>query len=201
VRDGLFLAPIAVLWLAWVAYWWIASRHAKATARSESMRSRLAHTMPLLIGGLLMALPRLPVPWLYARFLPRTYVVYGLGVAALAAGLGVAVWARIHLGGNWSSVVTLKKDHELIRTGPYGLVRHPIYTGLLLALLGTVVALGEWRGLIALAFFIGGFLLKLKREERFLGELFGAQYQRYRVEVPALIPRLGRAPPTIGNSP
>jgi protein-S-isoprenylcysteine O-methyltransferase Ste14 len=106
----------------------------------------------------------------------------------LATGLALAVWARRHLGRNWSGIVTVKQDHELIRSGPYGLVRHPIYTGLLLAILGTAGAIGEWRGLFAFALITVGFVLKFKMEERFMSETFGEQYARYRAEVRSLIP-------------
>ena len=91
-------------------------------------------------------------------------------------------------GGNWSGTVTVKEDHELIRTGPYGIVRHPIYTGLLFAILGSTVAFGEWRGLLAFGLLTIAFLFKLRREERFMSESFPNDYARYRVEVPALIP-------------
>ena len=110
----------------------------------------------------------------------------------LAAGIAFAVWARHYLGRNWSGTVTVKQDHELIRSGPYRLVRHPIYTGLLLAILGTAVAFGEWRGLLAFALLTGSLLLKLRVEERFMGESFPNEYARYRAEVPALIPFVGR---------
>ena len=116
--------------------------------------------------------------------------IAGLGIPA---GIAFAVWARQYLGRNWSGTVTVKQDHELIRTGPYRLVRHPIYTGLLLAILGTAVAFGEWRGLLAFALLTGSLLLKLRVEERFMSESFPEPYARYRAEVPALIPCIGRA--------
>lgn len=72
-------------------------------------------------------------------------VLYWLGLLMVICGLAFAVWARIHLGRNWSGTVTVKEDHELIRSGPYGIVRHPIYTGLLLAIAGTAIVFGEWR--------------------------------------------------------
>jgi hypothetical protein len=74
-----------------------------------------------------------------------------VGAALTALGLSFTSWARVHLGRNWSGTVTLKDDHALIRTGPYRRVRHPIYSGALLALAGTVLAVGQWRGVIALA--------------------------------------------------
>ena len=108
----------------------------------------------------------------------------------MAAGLGFAIAARIQLAGNWSATVTLKQDHELVRHGPYRWVRHPIYTGLLVAILGCAVAEGEWRGPVALALFTIAFVIKSGIEERYLTDQFGDAYARYRREVPALLPRL-----------
>jgi len=96
------------------------------------------------------------------------------------------VWARVFLGANWSATVTIKQDHEIIRSGPYALVRHPIYSGLLLGMLGTAIAIGEMRGLVGLVFL--GWWLKLQTEEQFLVEQFGTQYLKYRQETKALIP-------------
>ena len=93
-----------------------------------------------------------------------------------------------HLGRNWSGTVTVKENHELIRSGPYAIVRHPIYTGLLLAVLGTAIVFGEWRGLLAFCFLTIALLLKLQREERFMEESFPDTYPSYRAQVPALIP-------------
>jgi protein-S-isoprenylcysteine O-methyltransferase Ste14 len=85
--------------------------------------------------------------------------------------------------------VTQKQGHTLTRSGPYRFVRHPIYTGLLLAIFGSgVIALGEWRGLLALALVTAACLRKVQIEERFLLEQFGDAYARYRQEVAALVP-------------
>jgi protein-S-isoprenylcysteine O-methyltransferase Ste14 len=183
-----YVAPFAVLWLAWFAYWMVAARNVKVTRRREGLETFLLNRVFVVIGALLLVVPRQPLHWLDARFVPPTMTVYWLGFVIVAAGLGFAVWARLHLGRNWSATVTIKQDHELIRTGPYGVVRHPIYTGLLLALLGSAIAIGEWRGLMAFASFTIGLLVKIKAEERFMRETFGQQYARYRAEVPALIP-------------
>jgi len=96
------------------------------------------------------------------------------GFVLAAAGLLFSVWARLHLGSNWSRAVTIKQDHELITSWPYAFVRHPIYTGLLLMFLGSALAEGEWRGLVALALVFAALWRKLKLEERWLGEHFGA---------------------------
>jgi len=183
-----YTVPIAVLWLAWLAYWLIAARNVKATQRREPATTLLLNRVFVIIGALLLIFPHPPLHWLGQRFIPPGIAAYALGLAMVAAGLGFAVWARIYLGRNWSGTVTVKQDHELIRSGPYGLVRHPIYSGLLFALLGTAIAIGEWRGLFAFAAIAIGFLLKINIEERFMGETFGVQYARYRAEVPALIP-------------
>jgi protein-S-isoprenylcysteine O-methyltransferase Ste14 len=178
------------LWVAWILYWWAASRDVKATRRRESVGSRLGHVVPLILAAWMLAAPRLPGGLLGARFLPATLSVYLIGVLVLAAGLAFTVWARAIIGRNWSGTVTLKEGHELIRSGPYRLVRHPIYTGLLVAFAGSAIARGEWRGLVALAIAFAALWRKLKLEERWLGETFGDAYERYRAEVPALIPFL-----------
>ena len=86
--------------------------------------------------------------------------------------------------------MTVKQDHKLVRNGPYALVRHPIYTGVLLALIGSALAVDKWRALIGLTVVALGFLRKIVIEERFMSAEFGEAYARYRAEVPALIPFL-----------
>jgi protein-S-isoprenylcysteine O-methyltransferase Ste14 len=103
-------------------------------------------------------------------------------------GLLFTVWARIVLGRNWSGIVTVKQDHELVTAGPYRWVRHPIYTGLLIAFAGSAIARGEWRGVLAVVIVLAGLWRKLKLEERWMIETFGDAYLRYRAKVRALIP-------------
>ena len=99
--------------------------------------------------------------------------------------------ARLYLGQNWSATATIKQDHELIRRGPYRLVRHPIYTGTLIAAAGTAIAFGELRDLLALPLVIVGFWLKARSEERLLMSNFGDRYAADRREVRgAIIPYL-----------
>jgi protein-S-isoprenylcysteine O-methyltransferase Ste14 len=176
------------MWLAWVLYWVISAITAKRTQRRESLVSRASHVLPLLFGVYLIVWPQVRVPWLSEQMLPDVAIRYWLAVALVALGLGFTVWARVHLGKNWSGSVTQKEGHELIRSGPYAYVRHPIYTGLLIALLGSAVALGEPRGLLGLAIVLASFWRKLRIEEGFMRELFPGQYERYAAEVPALLP-------------
>jgi protein-S-isoprenylcysteine O-methyltransferase Ste14 len=179
---------LLALWIAWIAYWAISARSVKETARSETYLSRLDYTLLLVAGAILMAVPSLPWGLLEGRFVPESFAVATIGVALLAVGLAFSVWARVHLGGNWSARVTIKRDHALIRSGPYALVRHPIYTGLLVALAGTALLVGEWRAVVGWAFFALSFFVKLRREEAWMGEAFGADYAAYRSEVAAIIP-------------
>jgi protein-S-isoprenylcysteine O-methyltransferase Ste14 len=179
---------IGALWLAWALYWCAAALNNKTTQRREPAGSRLFHVICLLLGAVLIGWHDMPWPWLSRRLWPASLTLYWIGVALLVGGLGFAVWARVHLGRNWSGAVTVKQDHELIRSGPYALVRHPIYSGLLLALLGTVLASGTLRALIGLALIVTAVARKVRTEESFMRETFGADYERYRQQVPALIP-------------
>jgi protein-S-isoprenylcysteine O-methyltransferase Ste14 len=188
-RHWLIWNLIPLMWVAWGLYWVISARNAKPTVRRESLGSRAAHVLPLLLGISLVALPHLPTAVFATRILPRTFAIYGSGVAIIFLGLAFAVWARRHIGSNWSGTVTLKENHALIRTGPYAWVRHPIYTGLLSAVLGTAIARGELRGVWALALCTVGFVIKLRIEERWMREAFGGEYEIYIAEVPALVPR------------
>lgn len=168
------MAPFAVLRLGWFAYWMLAARNVKATRRREPVTTFLLNRVFVIVSLLLLLFPHLPPRWLEEHFIAPATAPYAAGLIMTAAGLGFSVWARVHLGRNWSALVTVKQDHELIRTGPYGLVRHPIYTGVLLAILGTAVAIGEWRALIAFSLITIGFVLKLRSEERFMSQTFGS---------------------------
>jgi protein-S-isoprenylcysteine O-methyltransferase Ste14 len=176
------------LWLSWAVYWWISSRSVKVTVRRESVLSRLSHIGPLVLAGLLLSIPNLPLPVLAEHIFPPTTWAFHVAAGVTAAGLLFTVWARRYLGTNWSGTVTIKEGHELITGGPYALVRHPIYTGLLLALLGSAVAVGEWRALLAVGLAFLALWRKLRLEERWMHERFGAAYQAYCRRVPALIP-------------
>ena len=179
-----------VLWFGWAFYWWLTSRNVKETARGESFLSRVAHLGPMLLGAAMIWSPRLGLAALDARFMPWAPWQFWVGAAVTAGGLAFAVWARRHIGRNWSAIVTLKQDHELVTSGPYALVRHPIYTGLLFGFLGSAFALGQCRGLLAVAIVYLALLRKYRLEERWMHERFGAAYDAYRARVKALVPFL-----------
>ena len=112
------------------------------------------------------------------------------GLAVEATGLFLAIWARRHLGRNWSGEITIKVEHQLIRSGPYRLLRHPIYTGLLAMYAAPALVTGEWLAVIGLA--VAGFAYwrKIWLEETTLYGAFGADYDAYRRTTWALVPGL-----------
>lgn len=182
------LTPVAIagdLWLAWLAIWFVASRAVKRDRQAEAAATRAVHLG--LIGaafGLVFSPVPLPPPlaavWLAP---PWTW----LGVALTAAGLAFAVWARVHLGANWSARITVKEGHQLIRTGPYAFARHPIYTGFVFGFAGAAVASGRLAGLLGLALVAIAYGIKIPREEKVLAAQF-ADYADYRRSVRALVP-------------
>lgn len=190
MRYDLIIATIIpVLWLVWLVYWWFSARDVKRTTRPEPLASKLKHRAPLIIGVLCFAAPRwVPRP-LTARFVPAGLLFPTVGTLMLAIGLGFSVWARRHLGRNWSAHVVVKEDHALIRSGPYRYVRHPIYTGILFAMLGMALAIGEWRALVGFTGMVLSFAIKSRQEEARMRETF-AEYGDYARETAALIPHV-----------
>jgi protein-S-isoprenylcysteine O-methyltransferase Ste14 len=178
------------LWILFALYWLISALKRKRTKQRESIAQRLGYVLPLLVAFYFLGRPEAHFyPVLGDRFVPDTALMQWIGVLLTAAGIGVAFWARFHLGANWSGTVTLKEGHELIRTGPYRTMRHPIYTGILLAMLGTAVALGEVRGLIAVGLAWLSFYIKARREESFLSQEFGPKFTEHQQHTGMFLPR------------
>jgi protein-S-isoprenylcysteine O-methyltransferase Ste14 len=120
----------------------------------------------------------------------RSYAFAVLGVVLTWAGIALALWARWHLGQYWSAHITIKEDHKLIRTGPYARLRHPIYSGLDLAVIGSALAIDEWRCVAGVCLIILAYWLKAKREERMLTLRFGADFDEHCLQTGFLLPRL-----------
>jgi len=175
-------------YVAMTVYWQISARAAKETVyRQPALIRWLTRAAPI-AGYVLVFVPYLSVGWFGQRFLPESFPIRLAGVALCTAGLAFAVWARRTIGANWSGAVTLKKDHELIQFGPYRIVRHPIYAGLLLAIVGTAAVLGEVRGIVAVVVTALGFANKIRAEERLMMQQFPSEYPPYRTRVKRLIP-------------
>ena len=179
---------LLVMWVAYYAYWRVKAPKEEVVTRRESAPSRTLRTVVMLTALALLWVPKFPVAALSARFLPARPLWFWIGAAIAAAGFLFSASARQHLGNNWSQAVTVKKDHQLITTGPYALVRHPIYTGLLTAIAGNAIALGEWRGVLATALVFAVLLAKLRLEEQWMRAQFGEAYDAYSQRVRALVP-------------
>jgi protein-S-isoprenylcysteine O-methyltransferase Ste14 len=178
------------VWLAFLLYWGIRSAGTKTTRRVELAASRILRGLALLIVIVLLSTTRIPLPWLYRQLWPAGIWPFWIGAAVTVAGLLFAVWARQHLASNWSSSVTIKENHELITSGPYALVRHPIYTGILTGLLGSAIALSQVRGVIGLVVMFLAFWSKLRMEEKWMRSQFGERYANYAHRTAALVPYL-----------
>jgi protein-S-isoprenylcysteine O-methyltransferase Ste14 len=182
-----------VVWIAFLLYWQIikaASTKAKTTQRLEPAASRILRAVVFLIVIILLSTTRIPLRWLYVQLWPSGLWPFWIGAAVTIAGLLFAVWAREHLGSNWSRSVTIKHGHELITTGPYAAVRHPIYTGILAGFLGTAIALSQVRGFLGFVVVSLSFWTKLHMEEEWMRSQFGETYATYAHQTAALVPYL-----------
>jgi protein-S-isoprenylcysteine O-methyltransferase Ste14 len=176
------------LWIVLIAVWLIGALRTKRTAWRQPHSARLEQ-MLLLVPGVYLLFARTQVPpALNQAIFPATLLPVSFGFLLALCGVGFSIWARMTLGTNWSSTVTLKDDHTLVRSGPYRLVRHPIYTGILFALAGSAFQAGLVRSFLGVALCIAGFWIKIRVEERLMMQHFGEQYIVYRREVKALVP-------------
>jgi protein-S-isoprenylcysteine O-methyltransferase Ste14 len=178
----------ALCWVMLCVYWMIMAIGNKKTVRRQSSVKRSFVSGLIVLGYALVYVPGLSASWLGVRFLPSAQGIACVGVVTCVLGVAFAAWARHTLGGNWSAIVTIKEDHELIVTGPYRSVRHPIYTGLLLGILGSGITLGEIRGLAAFFVVLAAFAVKMQEEERFMRTQFPDAYPDYEKRVRKLIP-------------
>lgn len=174
-----------LLWIAFSFYWEAAARNASQTKTSESRLSRGFHLALISTAQLLVLFP---VPGLRMHLLPASTALAVTGLTVQAAFFVLAIWARRRLGRNWSGAVTTKVDHELIRTGPYRVVRHPIYTAMLGVYLGTALVSGEIRGLVGVVLACLAYWRKIRMEEKYMSDLFGPAYTEYQSETWAVIP-------------
>ena len=179
-----------VLWIAFIIYWRIKAANTKTTQRLEPLASRMLRVFIFLIAIVLLSITRIPLRWLYFRPWQPGLWPFWLGAAVFVVGLLFAVWAREHLGRNWSRSVTIKQGHELITSGPYAVARHPIYTGILVGFLGMAIAISEVRGFIAFICVFLALWLKLRREEQWMRAQFGETYATYAHQTAALVPYL-----------
>ncbi|MCB0746157.1 MAG: isoprenylcysteine carboxylmethyltransferase family protein [Ignavibacteriae bacterium] len=185
-----FSLALKIVWAVVLIYWLWSARKIKSFSKIESISKRaFFYWLPLAIGALLLG----PGNWfgnniIREQFVPHSYLVEFIGLAVCIFGAFIAIWSRQLIGKNWSLAVQLKEDHELIQKGPYSLVRHPIYSGLILLFLGNAVMVGDWRGLIAVAIVFASFLYKSRKEENWLIAQFGTKYKNYKKNTDMFIP-------------
>jgi len=176
--DGA-LRMAGILWWLLLGVWFALWSRSKQDKRHELPWQRALHIVPVIIGFWLLFGRMSPWTFLKNPFPPPNDFLPWIGLFVNACGVGMAIWARFSLGTNWSSVVTLKKDHELIRKGLYSRIRHPIYTGILVGALGTALIRDQLRGWLGLAVIFLTFYFKAQREEAFLRQEFGAGFEEH----------------------
>jgi protein-S-isoprenylcysteine O-methyltransferase Ste14 len=190
VKISLTLWQIEMIpWYVIGVYWAITWLQVKRTRMTESLALRLGTILPIALAFELLFSKGLRIGLLGMRFLPDDDWIRWSGVALTGVGVAVAIWARYCLGQYWSAEVTLKEGHRVIRSGPYGRVRHPIYTGILVAAIGTALVLGEWRGVLAVGVIWAAHFRKALREEALLSSELGEEYAHYRRSTGFLLPR------------
>ena len=179
---------IPACWILFCLIWLLAAASTKRSIYRETSAQRLRYWILLLLAYLLLTRGhRLPYPF-NVRIISATEAVQWMAGILCIAGLAFCVWARATLGRNWSGTITLKEEHELIERGPYRLVRHPIYTGLLTMFLATAIAFGHLGGMVAVLLAFASFWIKLREEEKLMRQHFREHYGSYEQRVKRIIP-------------
>jgi len=181
---------IEAAWIIWTVWWLVAATRQNAVKKREPGGEWLLRWIVLIVAMALFFRPGSYLGVLNERFIPYNTLVRDAGAALTCAGLAFSIWARQHIGRYWSGTVSLRVDHQLIRTGPYSRIRHPIYTGILLALVGTVLADGHYRVIVAFAFVLAGLTWKAWSEENLLSHEFGPAFEEHKRHTGFFLPRL-----------
>ena len=179
---------VTTCWGVFFVVWVLAAIFTKRTVHHESGTRRLRYLIPVVLGWYLVFRGYRLGPPFNIHIIPRTHAILVAAAILCVGGLGFCLWARAVLGRNWSGTVTLKEDHELIVRGPYRLVRHPIYTGLLAMLIATAIQQAHLAGFIGLVLVFISFLIKLSYEEEVMLAQFPDQYTAYQERVRRIIP-------------
>jgi protein-S-isoprenylcysteine O-methyltransferase Ste14 len=183
---------LRIIWILLALFWILSGINNKQSLHKESFFKRVfLYWLPILLSILLLG----PGNWfghslIRENFVEHTNLVGRIGLSISFVGLLISCWSRYLLGKNWSLSVQKKEKHELIKSGPYSILRHPIYTGILLIFIGNTLIVGDYRGIIAVLIVFLSFWFKLKKEEKWLTELFGEKYIQYKKNTKAMIPYL-----------
>jgi protein-S-isoprenylcysteine O-methyltransferase len=179
---------IALVWILVGAFWAVTAVSGKRAVRREPGASRIYHVFVMTVAFALLFRREVGIWQFGHNIVPPSAAALYTGLALTCIGAGFAVWARAVLGSNWSAIVSVKENHSFVNTGPYHLVRHPIYTGLLVAMLGTAFVYGRVACFVGIAFAFVGWWLKARMEEEFMVQRFGEEYRVYQRHVKQLIP-------------
>jgi len=182
-------ATIQISWLVFLVYWIVAAFRVNRMRQREPAARRIVYLLLIAVSLILFnADPRYFGP-LNRRFVHRSFGIAVVGTLLTVAGIGFAIWARNHIGRFWSGSVAIREDHQLIRSGPYSRIRHPIYTGILVALAGTTLAVGNYRALLAFVLILVSLIYKARLEEALLTREFGAAFDEHRRHTGFFLPR------------
>jgi protein-S-isoprenylcysteine O-methyltransferase Ste14 len=177
-------------WVAFFAVWIVTAIRVKPVQSAESIAGSLGYRLFTVLGGVLLVNGRLAGGLLNVPIIPWSRTLLLIGDVLAALGVAFAIWARIHLGRNWSATVTIRADHGLIRSGPYARIRHPIYTGMMVAVIGTALASDTYRAALGVVLISVSFWLKARREESALSQEFGLRFDEHRRATGMFLPRL-----------
>ena len=178
------------MWGVFGLYWLISAARHRAVKKTERWFAQLSHILPMALAFALAFQPHTSVGPLGLRLVPESASKDVVGLLLTAVGIALAIWARVHLGMNWSASVTIRSEHELIGSGPYRYVRHPIYTGIIIGLAGTALIVGEARALLGLAIAVVSFYFKAHKEETWLTREFGTQFDAHFKQKGMFFPRI-----------
>src|SRR6266852_807173 len=176
-------------WIIFVLYWIAGAIKTRANREKESAASRIAILAIEGTGYVLIFSGSAGIGLWGTQFMPRTLGSAGLGVVFTWSGIRLAIWARYHLAEYWSARITIKQDQQLIRTGPYARLRHPIYSGITLAAIGSAVVIAQWRCVLGVCLVLIGYCIKARKEETMLTQQFGDAFREHQKQTGFLIPR------------
>jgi protein-S-isoprenylcysteine O-methyltransferase Ste14 len=186
-RPTIRMLVSAAIWIVMIVYWSISARNIRPVAKAED--AKFSQRRQLLLNFAILML-FVPVPGLTRQFLAPTRAAVATGFTVQAGSALFYFWTKQYLGRFWSSAVAIMKDHQLVRSGPYRVIRHPLYTGMLGMFAGTAIVSGQYHALIGAALGVAAYWGKIRIEERALSEAFGTEYDDYKRHSSALIPWL-----------
>ena len=184
-----FFDGLTLLWLAWGVYWIASVIYERATERTKETKKRVPSTGFVFFFLLFFMLT--PIGFagpLGSLCLPSSNVLKASGLLVTAGGVVLAIWARRHLGSNWSGVPSLKVGHTLVSDGPYSMVRYPIYTRILFGMVGSTLVLGTYGSLLVLVLSTAIVGVRIRQEEGLMEDEFGEAYRDYRRRTKTIIP-------------